>query len=50
MPGVRAQYRLTPEAERDLELIWSHNSEAWGHVQANRYADNLADNFFAAGS
>lgn len=45
MPGVRAEYRLNPEAERDLESIWLHTSEAWGHEQANGYADDLADAF-----
>ena len=45
MPGVRSEYRLTPEAERDLESIWLYTSEAWGHEQANRYTDDLADAF-----
>jgi len=46
MPGVRIEYRLNPEAKRDLEPIGSHtSSEAWGHEQANGYADDLADAF-----
>ncbi len=45
MPGVRAEYRLNPEAERDLEFIWLYTSEAWGHEQANGYTDDLADAF-----
>ncbi len=37
-----AEYRLTPAAERDLEIIWTHTVEQWGLEQADRYTDILA--------
>ena len=36
-----AEYRLTPAAERDLEIIWTHTLQQWGIEQANRYIDIL---------
>ena len=36
-----AEYRLTPAAERDLEIIWTHTVGQWGIEQANRYTDIL---------
>ena len=36
-----AEYRLSPEAERDLESIWLYTLEEWGVDQANIYADAL---------
>ena len=36
-----AEYRLSPEAERDLELIWLYSCEHWGIAQAHRYLDDL---------
>lgn len=36
-----AEYRLTPAAERDLEIIWTHTVEQWGLEQAERYTDIL---------
>ncbi len=40
-----AEYRLTPAAERDLELIWTRTVQHWGIEQANRYTDILAASF-----
>ena len=36
-----AEYRLTPAAERDLELIWADTVRQWGAEQAERYIDFL---------
>ena len=36
-----AEYRLTPAAERDLEMIWTDTLRRWGREQANRYTDVL---------
>jgi toxin ParE1/3/4 len=41
MPRRRAEYRLAPAAEHDLEGIWLYTLEEWGIEQANRYADEL---------
>ena len=43
MPGKSAEYRLAPEAKRDLEAIWLYTLEEWGLEQANRYTDELTD-------
>ncbi|HWZ48580.1 MAG TPA: type II toxin-antitoxin system RelE/ParE family toxin [Herbaspirillum sp.] len=40
-----AEYRLTPTAERDLEMIWTHTFRRWGVEQANRYTDILTATF-----
>ena len=45
MPEKSAEYRLTPEAKRDLEAIWLYTFEEWGLEQANRYTDELMDVF-----
>ena len=45
MPGKSAEYRLAPEAKRDLEAIWLYTLEEWGLEQANRYTDKLTDVF-----
>ena len=45
MPQKSAEYRLAPEAERDLEAIWLYTLEQWGLEQANRYTDELTDVF-----
>ena len=47
MPRNHAEYRLTPEAERDLEIIWGYTFEEWGLEQANRYVDRLTESFAA---
>ena len=39
MPERVAEYRLAPEAKRDLEAIWLYTLEEWGLTQANRYTD-----------
>ncbi len=36
-----AEFRLTPAAERDLEIIWTYTVQQWGLQQANRYIDFL---------
>ena len=41
MPDERAEYRLAPEAERDLEAIWLYTLDEWGLEQANCYTDDL---------
>ena len=45
MPKKSAEYRLAPEAKRDLEAIWLYTLEEWGLEQANRYTDELTDVF-----
>jgi len=40
-----AEYRLTPAAERDLEMVWTHTRQQWGAEQANRYIDILTADF-----
>ena len=45
MPEKFAEYRLAPEAKRDLEAIWLYTLEEWGLEQANRYTDELTDVF-----
>ena len=36
MPGKSAEYRLAPEAKRDLEAIWLYTLEEWGLEHAGR--------------
>jgi toxin ParE1/3/4 len=45
MPEPQAEYRLAPEAERDLEGIWRYTFEEWGLEQANRYVDDITAAF-----
>ncbi|MCY4426444.1 MAG: type II toxin-antitoxin system RelE/ParE family toxin [Halieaceae bacterium] len=45
MPVKPAEYRLAPEAERDMEAIWLYSLKGWGLEQANRYTDVLTDAF-----
>ena len=40
-----AEYRLTPAAEHDLEMIWDHTLQLWGAGQADRYTDSLTAAF-----
>jgi len=40
-----AEYRLTPEAARDMETIWLYTLKEWGLEQANRYTDELTKAF-----
>jgi len=45
MTSRPAEYRLAPEAERDLEAIWLYTFEEWGLEQAHRYIDELTEAF-----
>lgn len=40
-----AEFRLSPEAEDDLEQIWLHTFDVWGLEQANRYTDEVVEAF-----
>ncbi|MBC3386931.1 type II toxin-antitoxin system RelE/ParE family toxin [Pseudomonas sp. SWRI179] len=40
-----AEYRLTPAAEHDLEVIWTYTAQQWGVAQANRYIDIITTAF-----
>lgn len=40
-----AEYRLTPAAVRDLEVIWAYTFQRWGVGQADRYIDILTATF-----
>ena len=39
------QFKIQPEAEKDLEAIWSYSVENWGVKKALDYLDGL-DNVF----
>jgi toxin ParE1/3/4 len=41
------EYRLSPAAQHDLELIWLHTNQQWGTKQANQYVDQLTEAFAA---
>ncbi|PKA69008.1 MULTISPECIES: type II toxin-antitoxin system RelE/ParE family toxin [Pseudomonas] len=41
----KAEYRLTPAAEGDLEAIWRYTAGQWGLEQANRYIDIITAAF-----
>ena len=41
MSKRRVEYRLSPEAEKDLQSIWLYTSAEWGMEQAERYTDQL---------
>jgi toxin ParE1/3/4 len=45
MAKKRAEYRLTPAAEQDLEAIWLYTFEQWGIDQAHHYTDELVAAF-----
>ena len=45
MPAKPAEYRLAPEANRDMEAIWLYTLEKWGLEQANRYTNELIEAF-----
>jgi toxin ParE1/3/4 len=34
-------YRLSPQAERDLEEIWRYTSDNWSVEQADRYHNQI---------
>lgn len=40
-----SQFRLLPEAEKDLESIWHYTLQNWGLDQAESYLDGLVDIF-----
>ena len=41
MSGNARAYRLTPQAERDLEEIWFYTFENWSAEQADRYHNQI---------
>ena len=41
MSGSARPYRLTPQAERDLEEIWLYTFENWSAEQADRYHSQI---------
>ena len=41
MSGCVRPYRLTPQAERDLEEIWFYTFENWSAEQADRYHNQI---------
>jgi len=45
MPTKPLEYRLAPEAKRDMEAIWLYTLDEWGLEQANRYTDELTVSF-----
>lgn len=40
-----AEFRLTPAAEDDLEMIWTYTVQQWGVEQADRYINALTTIF-----
>lgn len=40
-----ASYRLSPNAQDDLERIWFYGLEHWGVAEADRYIEALFDRF-----
>ena len=42
---MKARYRLTPKADRDLAQIWRRTNENWGKSQANKYLQLLEKGF-----
>lgn len=42
---MKARYRLTPKADRDLVQIWRHTNENWGKSQADKYLYLLEKGF-----
>lgn len=42
---MKARYRLTPMADRDLAQIWRHTNENWGKSQADKYLQLLEKGF-----
>lgn len=47
MPDEQPEYRLSPDARRDLEGIWRYTLSEWGLTQANRYTDEITAVFAA---
>lgn len=45
MPGRTKPIRLRPQAEADLEGIWTYTAETWSPDQAERYTDQIIDSF-----
>ena len=39
-------YKLTQQADKDLEIIWEYTFLNWGENQAVKYLNNLEQNFF----
>ena len=42
---MKARYRLTLTADRDLAQIWRHTNENWGKSQADKYLQLLEKGF-----
>ncbi|MCU0644520.1 MAG: type II toxin-antitoxin system RelE/ParE family toxin [bacterium] len=40
------EYKLTREADRDLDGIWEYTNKQWGKKQANKYLNKLEERFF----
>jgi toxin ParE1/3/4 len=40
------EYKLTREADRDLDGIWEYTYKQWGKTQANKYLNKLEERFF----
>lgn len=41
MSNDRRSYRLSPQAERDLEEIWTYTCRTWSRRQADQYHADL---------
>lgn len=40
------KYKLTREADHDLDGIWEYTYNQWGKKQANKYLNKLEERFF----
>ena len=45
MANINAEYRLTPKARDDMEVVWQHSLSQWGVAQTERYIDDLVAAF-----
>ena len=43
-------FRLTPQAEKDLEAIWFYTFDTWSRAQADRYHNTLVAEIAALAS
>ena len=40
-----SEYRLSPKARDDMEVVWLYSLTEWGADQAGKYLDDLVDAF-----
>ncbi len=45
MENNQSEYRLTPEARKDMESVWLYSLAHWGLNQTENYIDDLTSAF-----